>query len=94
MGGEGERGGRGKGGEGGGEGRGERERGESEGEGRTEEGGPFNARDANNADQLFQFVNEKWEELANDEGYLQALIDSMPNRLQAVIDQQGGWTRY
>lgn len=62
--------------------------------GNTTEGGPFNARDANNADQLFQFVNEKWEELANDEGYLQALVDSMPNRLQAVIDQQGGWTRY
>jgi hypothetical protein len=30
--------------------------------GKTAEGGPLNARDANNADQLFQFVNEKWEE--------------------------------
>jgi hypothetical protein len=62
-------------------------------QGRTQDGGHFNARDANNANELFQFVNQKWAELANDQPYLQALIDSMPNRLQAVIDQQGGWTR-
>ena len=62
--------------------------------GRTEEQAHFNARDANNANELFDFVNQKWEELANDEGYLQALVDSMPNRLRAVIDKQGGWTKY
>lgn len=62
--------------------------------GRTEEQVYFNARDANDANELFDFVNDKWEELANDKGYLQALVDSMPNRLRAVIDKQGGWTKY
>lgn len=62
---------------------------------RTEAGRPFHARDARNADQLFHFVNECWNELnANGQDYLEALINSMPKRLQAVIDQNGGWTGY
>ena len=61
---------------------------------RTVEGLPFKARDANNADQLFQLVTLKWEQLRNNEGYLQRLVDRMPRRLQAVIDAQGGWTGY
>lgn len=62
---------------------------------RTEREGPFHARDARNADQLYEFVNRAWTEV-NDIGaeYREALINSMPKRLQAVIDQNGGWTGY
>ena len=48
------------------------------------------ARDANNADQLFQLVILKWARLRNNEGYLQSLVESMPRRLQAIIAVQEG----
>ena len=58
------------------------------------EGLALHARDANNADQLLALVQQKWEALRNDENYLQNLIESMPKRLQAVINAEGGWTQY
>jgi hypothetical protein len=30
----------------------------------------------------------------NNEVYLQSLIESIPQRLQKVIDAEGGWARY
>ena len=61
---------------------------------RTEEGMPYQARDANNANLLFELVRTEWGKLINNEVYLQSLIESMPQRLQKVIDAEGGWTRY
>jgi hypothetical protein len=61
---------------------------------RTDEGMPYHARDANNANLLFELVRNEWENLMNNEVYLQSLIESMPQRLQKVIDAEGGWTRY
>ncbi len=63
-------------------------------QGRTEEEINFHARDAANANQLFEGVMGKWEEIKNDRVLIEALIDSMPDRMQAVIDAGGGWTRY
>ena len=61
---------------------------------RTPEGMPFHALDSNNANQLFDLVSYEWGKLMTDEAYLQNLIESMPIRLQSVIDAQGGWTRF
>ena len=52
---------------------------------RTSEEMPFNARDSNNANELFDLVSYEW-----GKAYLQNLIESMPIRLQSVIDAQGG----
>ncbi|KZS06499.1 Uncharacterized protein APZ42_030027 [Daphnia magna] len=43
---------------------------------------------------FFDLVSYEWEKLMTDEAYLQNLIESMPIRLQSVIDAQGGWTRF
>ncbi|XP_045035899.1 uncharacterized protein LOC123476948 [Daphnia magna] len=61
---------------------------------RTGDGLPYHARDANNANLLFELVRNEWEKLADNENILQHLIESMPERLQKVIDAEGGWTRY
>jgi hypothetical protein len=61
---------------------------------RTPEGMPFHARDSNNANQLFDLVSYEWGKLMTDEAYRQNLIESMPIRLQIVIDAQGGWTKF
>lgn len=61
---------------------------------KTEEGNRFHARDAANSNQLFDFVSRKWEEIKNDRTLIENLINSMPGRLQAVIDAEGGWTEY
>lgn len=61
---------------------------------RTEEGKPYHACDAINANLLFELVRTEWGKLINNEVYLQSLIESMPQRLQKVIDAEGGWTRY
>ncbi len=54
----------------------------------------FHARDARNSDELFQFVSEKWNDLNVNGEYLEKLVDSMPQRLQAIIDKEGGWTEF
>jgi hypothetical protein len=61
---------------------------------RTDEGMPYHARDAKNAIFLFELVRTKREKLMNNEVYLHSLIESMPQRLQKVINAEGGWTRY
>ncbi|EFX80299.1 hypothetical protein DAPPUDRAFT_318734 [Daphnia pulex] len=61
---------------------------------RTPEGMPFSARDSNNANQLFDLVSYEWGKLMTDEAHRQNLIESMPIRLQSVIDAQGGWTKF
>ena len=54
----------------------------------------FHARDARNNDELFQFVSEKLNDLNVNGEYLEKLVESMPRRLQAVIDKEGGWTGF
>ena len=43
-------------------------------------------------DRIWEAVEEAWYEL--DESYLECLIKSMPNRVNAVIAAKGGYTRY
>lgn len=47
-----------------------------------------------NANQLFAAVLEEWEILADDVEFSQKLVNSIPQRLQAVIASQGGITKY
>ena len=44
------------------------------------------------AEELWQAVQEAWAQLSAD--YCRRLVDSVPRRLQAVIDCEGGWTGY
>jgi len=39
-------------------------------------------------------VREAWEETARDSQFLRALTRSMPRRLNAVVEADGGPTRY
>ncbi len=61
---------------------------------RNEQGLLFHARDANGTDELFTLVNSKWQKLMRNETYIESLIESMPRRLQEVINVEGGWTKY
>lgn len=45
-----------------------------------------------NAEVLWQNVLEQWDDLPLE--YVRNLINDVPNRLQAVIDNDGGSTRY
>lgn len=53
-----------------------------------------NVRDAENAAELFHFVRAEWNKLNRNHGYLQSLVESMPKRLQQVIERQGGWSDF
>lgn len=44
--------------------------------------------------QLINSIFLAWAELANDQQFFANLVESMPRRLQAVIDNNGGATRY
>ena len=57
---------------------------------KTDEGDRFLARYANNAYQLFDFDPRKWEEVKYDRTLIENRINSMPSRLQAVINAEGG----
>ncbi len=48
---------------------------------RTDEGMPYHAHDANNANLMLELVRTEWGKLMNNEVYLQSLIESMPERL-------------
>jgi hypothetical protein len=61
---------------------------------RNEQGLPFHARDANGADELFALVNSEWQKLMHNESYIESLIESLPRRLQEVINEEGGWMKY
>lgn len=47
-----------------------------------------------NLTNLHEQVNRNWEKLRNDPDYFKKLYESMPRRLNAVIDANGGHTRY
>lgn len=49
---------------------------------------------ANNANLLFELVRSEWGKLINTEFYHQSLLESIPQRLQKVIDAGGRWTGY
>ena len=50
------------------------------------------ARNARTINELIEHIEEEWE--ATDTDFLVSLVDSMPNRCQAVIDKQGHITEY
>jgi len=41
---------------------------------------------------LAEIRPQVWEEIL--EGYIEAMLDSMPDRVQVVIDARGWYTRY
>lgn len=43
---------------------------------------------------LMSFVFQKCDELRGDTNYIDNLIGSMRRRLQAVVDNDGFWTKY
>ena len=48
----------------------------------------------NNSGQLFTKITEIWENLMRNRDYLKNLIDSMPKRVNAMIDSKGESTKY
>ena len=44
------------------------------------------------ADELWQAVQDAWAQLSDD--YCRRLADSVPRRLRAVVESEGGWTGY
>jgi hypothetical protein len=54
----------------------------------------FDAQRVQNADLLWDAVRDLWQNFANRQRYWQVLAASMPNRLQLVIEAEGGWTKY
>ncbi len=49
---------------------------------------------AKNADELWQNIQTAWNALRSKPTYWLNLVDSMPNRMQAVVNVKGDWTRY
>ena len=49
---------------------------------------------ARNHDELMERVNEAWEELRHRPHYFRSLTDSMPKRLQKIIDVGGAHINY
>jgi hypothetical protein len=43
---------------------------------------------------LWDVVLDAWEEVAHSEVYAATLIESLPRRMQMVIDSEGYWTPY
>ena len=50
------------------------------------------ARNGRTIDELIQHIEEEWE--ATDTDFLVSLVDSMPDRCQAIADKQGHMTDY
>jgi hypothetical protein len=46
----------------------------------------------NNA--LWDVVIDAWKEVAHSVGYAATLVESLPQRMQMVIDSEGYWTPY
>lgn len=44
--------------------------------------------------ELFAHTTTAWEYLRTRPQLLRNLVTSMPDRLHAVIEKEGGWTRY
>ncbi len=47
-----------------------------------------------NMDTLHRYVIERWEDWRGRTNYFERLYDSMPQRINAVIDNNGGITKY
>ncbi len=47
-----------------------------------------------NRERLEDYIVERWENERNNPQYFQNLYNSMPYRMQAVIDNNGGITKY
>ena len=54
----------------------------------------WNAGNEATREALAAHVNEVWATWQNREEMVRRLVDSMPARLQAVIDANGGHTKY
>jgi hypothetical protein len=48
----------------------------------------------NSEEELWNALELAYQRLSNDRGYFIELVESMPRRLQAVIDAEGRHTRY
>lgn len=48
--------------------------------------------EANNADDVFDWVNQLWEMMAENQAYWRSLIESMPTRLARVLELNGDMT--
>lgn len=49
-------------------------------------------RECKNENELFEVVKDAWEQI--DKKYLESLVQSMPQRIQAVIKEKGRCTKY
>jgi transposase len=47
-----------------------------------------------NSEELWVAIRDEWEELRNDNNLMQNLVNSMRNRMQLIIQQEGNHTRY
>jgi hypothetical protein len=43
---------------------------------------------------LWDFVLDAWEEVTHSEGYASTLVESLPRKMQMVIDSEDYWTPY
>ena len=46
------------------------------------------------AEELMAHTYEQWELFRTQEDFIRNHVSSMPERMQAVIEKEGGWTRY
>ena len=46
------------------------------------------------SNELWKELRRAWMMISNDRRYLKTLIESMPRRIQAVLDANGGPTKY
>jgi hypothetical protein len=49
-------------------------------------------KETSSLDDLFTHILEEWEKIPKD--FLATLVESMPRRIQAVIDNKGSHTKY
>ena len=54
----------------------------------------WNQEGERNPDELLDHINREWEALRARPQLANNLVQSMPRRLQEVIEKEGGWTRY
>jgi hypothetical protein len=52
------------------------------------------ARLPKSVDELRHFAFEEWENLNKKPEYFNSLVDSMPNRLEAIMARNGYYTKY
>lgn len=50
--------------------------------------------EADTEEELWDWVNQCWDEMADQRNYWENLIDSMPERLARVIELNGDMTKY